>query len=343
MASTQHYVIIGNGVAGNEAASCLRQRDPDSRITIITAGRLLFYSRYELPRLFHETCDWRDFLVNPVEYYVEKRINVRRNSFVTHVDANRKTLNLAHKEEITYSQLLVASGGASYLPADLNDFAPLLNRFNLYSAACKVRDILPKKGKVVMLGGDVLGLDLARNLVNEGYQVVLVATEHTFWPHRVDQDERTLFLGALRDMGVEVIEDAKIDQIQQGAPGMSARHILFDDGREIFADVVMPFLGLSPAADFMMGSGVDFERGLLVSTNLQTTDPNIWAAGDVCQIWSPEEKQYRFYYGWKNVKKMGEIAARNMTGDDIRWETATDQKLFLDDNKQIVSPYWEHD
>jgi len=124
---------------------------------------------------------------------------------------------------------------------------------------------------------------------------------------------------------------------------MSARHILFDDGREIFADVVMPFFGLLPAADFMMGSGVDFERGLLVGTNLQTTDHNIWAAGDVCQIWSPEENQYRFYYGWQNVKKMGEIAARNMTGDDIYWETATDHKMYIDENRQIVSPYWEHD
>ncbi len=340
---TEHYVIIGNGVAGNEAACHLRQRDPESRITIITAGRLLFYSRYELPRLFHEDCDWRDFLVNPVEYYVENRINVRRNSFVTHVDAQRKSINLAHKESISYSQLLVASGGATNLPAELSDFAPLLNRFNLYTAACQVRDILPKKGKVVMLGGDVLGLDLARNLINEGYQVILVATEQTFWPHRVDPDERKLLLGALTDMGVEVIENAKIETIQEGAPGMSARHILFDDGCEIFADVVMPFFGLLPAADFMMGSGVDFERGLLVGTNLRTTDPSIWAAGDVCQIWSPEENQYRFYYGWQNVKKMGEIAARNMTGDDIHWETATDHKMYIDENRQIVSPYWEHD
>lgn len=343
MGSTQHYVIIGNGVAGNEAAFHLRQRDPESRITIITAGRLLFYSRYELPRLFHENCDWRDFLVHPVEYYVDNRINVRRNSFVTHVDADRKKLMLAHKEEIHYSQLLVASGGASYLPAELDEFAPLLNGFNLYSSACKVRDILPQKGKVVMLGGDVLGLDLARNLVSDGYQVVLVTTEQTFWPHRVESDERALFIGALRDMGVEVIEGVKIERIEQGAPGMSARHIQFDNGREIFADVVMPFLGLLPAADFMMGSGVDFERGLLVSTNLRTTDQNIWAAGDVCQIWSPEENQYRFYYGWKNVKKMGEIAAKNMTGEDIHWETATDQKLFIDNNRQLISPYWEHD
>ena len=117
---------------------------------------------------------------------------------------------------------------------------------------------------------------------------------------------------------------------------MSARHIQFGqtDAKDIrrCGDA---FQGLLPAADFMMGSRVDFERGLLVSTNLRTTDQNIWAAGDVCQIWSPEEDQYRFYYGWKNVKKMGEIAAKNMTGEDIHRETATDQKLFIDKNWQL--------
>ena len=61
MSDSRHIVIIGNGVAGNEAAHHLRQRDPDCRITIISAGRLLFYNRYELPRMFTEDCDWRDF------------------------------------------------------------------------------------------------------------------------------------------------------------------------------------------------------------------------------------------------------------------------------------------
>ncbi len=140
MAASQHYVIIGNGVAGNEAAHHLRERDPNSRITIVTAGRLLFYNRYQLPRMFHDTCDWRDFLVHPPEYYDDNRIVVRRNSLVTYVDAARKTLMLAHKEELSYDALLVASGGSAYLPAELADSAHLLDSFHTYRDACKVRD-----------------------------------------------------------------------------------------------------------------------------------------------------------------------------------------------------------
>ena len=124
---------------------------------------------------------------------------------------------------------------------------------------------------------------------------------------------------------------------------MSARRVLFADGREICADVVMPFYGLAPAADFMVRSGVDMERGLLVQSNLRTTDPGIWAAGDVCQIWSGEENRYRFYYGWKNIKRMGEIAGRNMTGDDVAIDTFSDETLHVDDKGRIETPYWEYD
>ncbi|MGF1640103.1 MAG: NAD(P)/FAD-dependent oxidoreductase [Rhodospirillales bacterium] len=342
MAAPRHYVIIGNGVAGNEAARQVRERDPNSRITIVSVGRLLFYNRYQLPRLFHEELDWRDFLVHPPAYYDDNRITVRRNSQVISVDAGRKTVMLAHKEELHYDELLVASGATSYLPEELADCAHLLDRFLSYRDARKMRAALPKGGRVVMLGGDVLGLDLARNLVDGGYGVTLVTGAQTFWPHRVETQDRPKFIDALRHMGMDVIEDARVARVEEGARGMSARRVLFADGREIFADVVMPFYGLSPAADFMVGSGVDMERGLLVKPDLRTTDASIWAAGDVCQIWSKEEKRYRFYYGWRNIRRMGEIAGRNMTGDDAAIETFPDEPLCIDDNGRIDTPYWEY-
>ncbi|MDH5749179.1 MAG: FAD-dependent oxidoreductase [Rhodospirillales bacterium] len=338
-----HYVIIGNGVAGNEAAKYLREHDSDSRITIITAGRLLFYNRYELPRIFHEDCDWRDFLVNPPEYYEKNRIIVRRNSLVNTVDSARKTLTLDHKEEISYDALLVASGGRNYLPEHLTDSAHLFDNFQTFRAAQKVRDTLPKGGKVVMLGGDMIGLDLARNLVVNNYQVTVLASEQTFWPHVLQNSERTKFLEALEHMGIEVIDGLAVERVEEGGRGMSARKIKLGDGREIFADIVMSFYGLTPSVEFMLGSGVDIERGLLVNTHLQTTDKSIWAAGDVCQIWSSEENRYRFYYGWKNVKMMGEIAAKNMTGEDITIKTIPDENIFLNKKNEIDSPYWEYE
>ena len=123
MATDQHHVIIGNGVAGNRAATVLRERDPDNRITIISIGGLLFYDRYQLPQVFEGKRDWRDYLVHPPDYYEEQRISVRRKCRVTQVDPRRRVLMLAHREEVGYDTLLIASGGGGYLPPRLAEYA----------------------------------------------------------------------------------------------------------------------------------------------------------------------------------------------------------------------------
>ncbi len=342
---TKHHVIIGSGIAGSQAALTLRERDPDSRITILTMASLLVYNRYDLPKVFTGQRDWRAFLVHPPAFYDAKRISVRRNSRVANVDPARRVITLGHKEEIAYDTLLVASGGRAYLPEDLAEFRPLMTGFGSYEQAVEAQRAIPEGGRVVMLGGDMIGLDLARTLLAAGYRVTLMESEHSFWPHVLAPEDRPAYLDAVRAMGVEVVSCESvggIEAIEEGAKGMPARRVVFKDGSDIHGDVVMPFFGLLPSIEFMLGSGVDIERGLLVNTALKTTDAAIWAAGDVCQIWSAEEKRYRFYYGWKNVRAMGDVAARNMTGAAQDFVSKQDETLRIVDGR-IHSPFWEYD
>jgi len=343
MVATQHHVIIGNGVAGNRAAAVLRERDPDNRITIISIGGLLFYDRYQLPQVFQGKRDWRDYLVYPPEYYEDNRIAVRRKCRVTQVDPTRHMLILAHREEVGYDNLLIASGGAGYLPATLADYRPLFHNFTTYRGAIATADALPAGGTAIMLGGDILGIDVAQSMAASGYRVILVPSEQAFWPHKVDAADRPRLFDALRRAGIEVLEGGAIERIEAPDDGGPARSVTFADGREVRGDVVMPFYGLIPSLEFMVGSGVDIERGLLVNPELRTTDPQIWAAGDVCQIWSAEDNAYRFYYGWKNVNAMGEIAARNMTGDDQSYKTFFDETLAVDGQGRLHSSFWDFD
>ena len=140
-----------------------------------------------------------------------------------------------------------------------------------------------------------------------------------------------------------MVDERPIERIEASANGGPARRVVLADGRELTGDVVMPFYGLAPALDFIAGSGVDIERGLLVNPELRTTDPHIWAAGDVCQIWSAEDNAYRFYYGWQNVKAMGEIAARNMTGANESFRTSVDEILSVSDEGKLHSSFWDYD
>ncbi|MBF0126760.1 MAG: FAD-dependent oxidoreductase [Magnetococcales bacterium] len=340
------YLIIGNGVAGNQAAEGLRDRDPEGLVTIITNSRLLFYNRYLLPQLFRGHRDWRELLSHPAEYYRQRRIQVRRDVHVVSVDAQRRQVLLAHNEPVSYDTLLVATGGRCYLPEELADCRHLLNGFGSYEHALAVRKVLPENGTVVMLGGDMIGLDLARTLLDIDCRVILVTHEATFWPHKVSTEARVALFAALQRMGIEVIDgDARggVVAIESGTTGLPARRVVFRQGGDVYGDVVMPFYGLLPSVEFMMGSGTDIERGLLVGTNLRTSDPHIYAAGDVCQIWSEQEHAYRFYYGHKNVRAMGAVAALNMTGGNENFTTTQDETLGQDGQGHLDSPFWACD
>lgn len=343
--AARHHVIIGTGVAGSQAARTLRLREPAARISMLTLSALPFYNRYDLPKVFRGAHDWRDFLVDPPSYYEEQRIELRRCTYVVNVDAKRKIITLGHNEDISYDTLLVASGGRAYLPEELSEFRELLDGFASYEQAMAMRRKLPEGGTVAILGGDMIGLDLARTLLDTGHRVLLVAGKHTFWPHVETPDQRHELLRVFGRMGVEIVEadeEGGIASIQAGARGFATRRIVFGSGRECTADVVLPSFGLVPSVEFMLGSGIGIERGLLVSATLRTTDESILAAGDVCQIWSDAEKRYRFYYGWKNVRAMGELAARNLTGEDAAFVPAQDETLHIHDGATIHSPFWEY-
>src|SRR5690606_432238 len=143
-------------------------------------------------------------------------------------------------------------------------------------------DALPEGGTAVLLGGDILGLDVAHAMAEAGRRVVLIASEQVFWPHRVEPDACPPLFEALERAGIEVIADGAIERIEGSANGGAPRRVVLTDGRVVESDVVMPFFGLMPSLEFMVGSGVDIERGLLVNPELKTTDAHIWAAGDVC-------------------------------------------------------------
>lgn len=343
MAEPLHHVIIGSGSAGYAAAVTIRERDPKARISLVTLSSLPFYNRYDLTQMFKGEADWRKLLAVPPRTYDDLRITLRRNTRVVNVDSAARTIAFAHNEVMRFDKLLVCSGGGGYVPEVLSEFKPLLNGFGSYEQATATVEALPEGATAAIIGGDMLGIDLALTLVETGRKVVLFVNDFTFWPHRVDAGRRNELLAALKARGIRVVDKnvTAIAEAAAGADGGAARVVRLDDGSGIEANAVLAFCGLSPLVEFMLGAGVDIERGLLVNPELRTNNDAIWAAGDVCQIWSDEDKNYKFYHGWKNVRVMGELAARNMTGGQETFVPGDDGDIWLDKG-EVHSSFWEH-
>lgn len=341
MTDALHHVIIGSGSAGFGAATTLRAADKDCRITMITMDSLPFYYRYDLPEVFHGQHDWRELLAVPPPAYDEMGIKLRRCSRVMDVDGGKKLVRLAHQEEISYDRLLVCAGGRGYLPENLIEHAPLIHGFGSFEAAMRLYWDLPKGGRAIMIGGDMIGIDLALTLLETGYEVTLVTNAQTFWPHEVPDDERESLYGALESLGMTVTRNQRPIAVTTGE-GNAGRRVVLEGGNTVDGDVVLSFCGLASSVEFMLGAEVDIERGILVTPELKTSNDTIWAAGDVCQIWHDQEKSYKFYHGWKNVRVMGELAARNMAGGQEIFDVDVEDRIFLDENGRINSTFWTH-
>lgn len=342
MPASTHYAVIGSGSAGFGAVTTLRERDPDCRISLITLSSLPFYNRYDLPRVFEGCHDWRELLPNAPDLYNKLGIQLRRNSRVVDVDGRNQTIAFAHRELLHYDRLLVCSGGRSYLPEKLSDYAHLMHGFASFEAAITVQRALSESGTAIILGGDMIGLDLAYTLLDTGHKVILVPNPQSFWPHQLAEGERETLLDALTRSGVDVRDGAMPIAVEEETNGRVRRRLVLEDGGTIAGDVVMAFCGLVPSVEFMLGAAIDIERGLLVTPELLTTNESIWAAGDVCQIWSDEEKEYKFYHGWKNVRLMGELAARNMTGAHEIFVPGDEESITIDKRGRLQSPFWDH-
>jgi pyruvate/2-oxoglutarate dehydrogenase complex dihydrolipoamide dehydrogenase (E3) component len=199
---------------------------------------------------------------------------------------------------------------------------------------------LPAGGTAIMIGGDMIGIDLALTLLDTGYQVTLITNQQTFWPHVVAPAEQKWFLRALKAKGMKIVEDNRPVGVSRDDSRKAAACVILEDGTEVSGDVVMSFCGLASSVEFMLGADVDIERGLLVNPELRTSNKTIWAAGDVCQIWHDQQKAYKFYHGWKNVRVMGELAARNMTGAHEIFDVDVENRIVVDDQGQLSSTFW---
>ncbi len=342
MAAQLHHVIIGSGSAGFGAAMTLRQADEKCRITMITMDSLPFYNRYDLPQVFRGRHDWRELLDVPPAHYDDMDINLRRRSRVVDVDGSKQLITLAHQEDVSYDRLLVCAGGRGYLPENLTGFAGLMHGFGSFEAAMRLYRDLPKGGTAIMIGGDMIGIDLALTLLDTGYNVSLIATPQTFWPHEVTAQERDRLLNALEARGMTVFRNQRPVGVSRDAAKKSACCVTLADASEVTGDVVMSFCGLTSSVEFMLKADVDIERGLLVTPQLRTSNDTIWAAGDICQIWHDQEKAYKFYHGWENVRHMGELAARNMSGAHEIFDTDVENRIGIDANGQLSSTFWTH-
>lgn len=338
MPKDDHYLIIGNGPAGNCAADALRREDAEAKITIISDEKPLYYFKHRVPLYAMGGCESKDLVIRPYRVYGEKRIRLRLGQRVEKVDPSEKILYLEHMEKVHYTKLILAVGASGRRLPIHADFAEHLHCLAGFDDAKRVRKAVMDASRLVILGGDLISMGFAREARKAGKEVVFVLYSSLFWPVSLKEEIQQSVTKRLTSLGVEVVADS--DPVTNVQPGEEGYIVTLSDGSEVSADLVFSFFGSIPNIRFLVGSGINTEKGVLVDDLMRTNHEDVYACGDCAQIYNPEFKDYWISVGWGNAEAQGEITAMNLLGREkvIDYQP---KEIFEMDGVTIRTSWWK--
>ncbi|MGD2127222.1 MAG: FAD/NAD(P)-binding oxidoreductase [Desulfobacteraceae bacterium] len=334
----EHFVIIGNGPAGNQAAFTLRERLPDARITIMDKERLRCYKPNLLPEYIAGKVSEEDLYVSPFDLYRSKGIKLRLGQKVVDVNFENKEITLDHKEIIRFSGLILAVGGKPRIPEPLLPYKDLMFTLKTMGDARRWIQDLNKVSSVLIIGGDLTSFAVAKSLLHLRKQVRFILNEDAFWPVRYNKEIYEQAAHQLTQKGVEVLACRKLKGM-----GRLSEHVLQVqvDDRKIESGMVGAFFGLVPDVKFLTHSGLHIERGVLVDEYLNTGFEGIYAAGDCAEVYHPEIRDYWISIGHDNAVNLGRIAALNMAGGKVQADVEPESIFFVKGIRANISWWME--
>lgn len=305
------FLLIGGGLASANAAQTLRQEGAQGRILIIGEESYLPYHR---PPLSKSTMRIKQrnspHLVLDPATYKELDIETRRSAQVTTLDIKHKFAELASGERIRYDKALIATG-ASPTPLSIpGTDLPGVHYLRTFDDALAIRNEAKHAKTAVVIGGGFIGVEVVSLLSQQGVAVTLIETRELLYKLHADNISRYV---------EEVLNQHSVRTLVGDTPQTiegthRATTVRTANGEVLECDMVVIGAGVTPRTEFLRSSDIDCRDGILVDEYLQTSDPSVYAAGDVANVYHPLFKTYFRVEHWDNAIKQGRLAARNMLG-----------------------------
>ena len=312
------YVIIGNGAAGNAAAVAIRARDPGGPVVIITDELHPGYYRPLIPALIEGGPD-NDILLDQ-KLATPPGVEVRLGRRVVSLDARSQTITLETGETLAYDRLLLALGSSAIRPAITGFEGPGAHVLRTLADAAGIQQEAPGARAAVVIGAGRVGLKAAAALGSRGLEVTVVEQAGHLLPMQFDEVAAEIVGRALKTQGLNFIFWQKLKEVRRA--DQKLKGVLLDDGRELSADLMVAAVGVKANVDLARQAGLAVNQGVLVDRWLKTSDPNIFAAGDVAETTDIVTGQPVVSGLWTNAVEMGRVAGENMAGAAIEYAGA---------------------
>jgi len=305
----RRIVIAGGGIAGLNAAKSAREQDPDCSIVILEALNTNTYIRTRLPDYISGTASYKEIFPYDDSWYEKNRINLKKDTRITGIDAAHKTI-ITDKGNYDFDSLVIALGSSGNIPpipgAKLENCFPV----RTVADADKIRS-LSCGGKIcTIIGGGLLGLEMAWAIRQLGCDVNVIHNSGRLLPKQIDEEGAKLLYKAISNKGINLYMNA---QVQEIGGENRAEYVRLDSGTVVKSDFVILSVGVNANTQPLKDSGINMGRSVAVDKYMETNIEGIYAAGDVA------EYNGKCYGIWPIAVEQGKIAGTNAAGGKLEY------------------------
>ena len=311
MSTQPSFVIIGNGIAGLTAAETLRAEDAACSITIVADDPYPVYYRPALKDYLGGRLPEEKLWARPSTFYREQRIRFVPGRVMA-IDTRQHVVGLHNGKRLAYDRLLLANGAR---PRSLSCAGLDLVGVSTLRTIADYQEILrrlPHVNRVVVAGSGTLALESAETLRHRGYEVTHLLRGKTLWSEVLDPIASDMVLQEERRDGIDVRLGEEVREIVGRNGQVSA--VITTSGERIACELVLIAIGIEPRVDFIRASGIACGRGVKVDSGMRTSDPSIYAAGDVIETSDEYTGRVRILGQWMPAIQQAQVAAYNMLG-----------------------------
>ena len=308
------YLIIGNGVAGTTAADNIRKNDPNGEITIVTDEKTPFYYRVRLPDFLGGGVAESELIAKKDSWYNDKQISLKLDTRVTGADPGGKNVITADGGTLFYDRLLLANGSHPFIPPIKGSGLQGVFAIHTINDVRQILQAAEKIDSVVLIGGGLLGLEAANALHKLGKNITVVEFFPRLLPRQLDTDGAARLRYIFENMNFAFRLGATTKEIV-GAGGVE--EVILENGDVLPTEMVIISAGVRPNLELAKMFGLEADKGVIVDKHMQTSQPGIYAAGDVIEF---EGKTFGI---WPAAMEQGRIAGINISGGDTSYEGTT--------------------